>query len=150
MTSSTIAGALPACGTPGTAEGTSSPMVPSARIATARPACSASTGRRLTGRRMAGSTLSASTVAPAGSDAAPATAITPLSPDEDPGGGDPVDREQGGHGREGGAEQDGAAVARPRARHGEADRGDGGDERPGRDEPEVDARRRRCASRPPT
>ena len=131
------------------------------RIATARTACSASTGRRLTGRRIAGSALSASTVAPAGSDAAPARAITPLSPDDDPRGGEPVDREQRGHGREGGAEQHGAAVARPRTRHGEPDRGGGGDERPGRDEPEVDRRRRRAprarrrsaaarAVRPPT
>jgi hypothetical protein len=49
-----------------------------------------------------------------------------------------VDREQRGHGGEGGAEQDRAAVAGAHAADGQGDRGGGRDERPGGDQPEVD------------
>ena len=61
---------------------------PRPTIATARPAWSASTGRRLTGRRIAGSALRARTVAPAGSDAAAREGDDAVRPDEDPGRGE--------------------------------------------------------------
>ena len=59
--------------------------MPSSRIAAARPVCSASTGAIRSGRRMAGSAVRASTAPPAGSEAAPARAITPLGPTMIPG-----------------------------------------------------------------
>ena len=65
---------------------------------------------------MAGSAVSASTAPPAGSEAAPARAITPFGPTMMPGRREAVDRQQRGHRRERGAEQHGAAVVGARAR----------------------------------
>ena len=93
--------------------------------------CRTSSGAIRRGRRSAGRAVSASSVAPTGSDAPPARAITPFGPTITPGRREAVHGEQRGRRRERGAEQDRAAVAGATARHREAGgddgRGAGGD-----------------------
>ena len=117
MTSSTIAGGAAGLRHAGHGGGRrAAPIVPSRMIATARPACSASTGRQPHRPAHRGQRAERQHGRAGGQRGGAGERDHAVRADQDPGRRDRVDREQRGHGREGGAEQDGAAVAWPALR----------------------------------